>query len=141
MGRGRPRKPRAETTRAAVGTPDQPRFLGEAGQREWNRVTSELERLGILGLIDRAALATYCEAWNEFEVLSDRLQNEPWTCTTPQGTVYQNPLLGIKNKAADRVLKAAAQFGMTPAAREKIAAKGGQGEEDKLRQFLTGGKK
>ena len=43
--------------------PTQPDWLLREAKAEWRRVVPELERMGLLTTVDRAALATYCQAW------------------------------------------------------------------------------
>jgi len=94
--------------------------LGKVGLDEWDRVTAELENMGIMATADRGALVVYCEAWEEFVDLLAKVRQQGAVVYTDKGNAIQNPLLGAKNKAAERLLKTAAQFGMTPAARAKI---------------------
>ena len=110
-----------------------PNFLGAEGKAEWKRITPDLKKKGLLAKIDRASLAAYCEAWEDFVFLLNEYNKEGATITTEKGNIVQNPTLGAKNKAAERVLKIACQFGMTPAARTKIDVK----EEDKKVDAFT----
>ena len=86
-----------------------------------------LEDAGLLGSLDRALLTAYCEAWAEFVALSIRVRKEGPTVMTDKGNSVQNPTLGAKNSAAERLIRIAANFGMSPAARAKLEAveKGG----------------
>jgi P27 family predicted phage terminase small subunit len=114
---------------ATKGRPDCPNCLGKEGKTEWERVTVELENMGILSTADRGALVAYCEAWEEFVDLLAKVRKEGPVVYTDKGNAIQNPVLGAKNKASERLLKTAAQFGMTPAARTKIEATEGDGED------------
>jgi len=102
--------------------PDCPACLGAVAKAEWKILVTDLDALGILDRVDRGALVVYCEAWEEFVLLSKVVKEEGAVCVATNGSPYQNPALGAKNKAAERMLKVAAQFGMTPAARVKIDA-------------------
>lgn len=132
--RGRPRKPKPAKVKAALGKLECPAFLGKEGKNEWERVTVELDSMGILATADRAALVAYCEAWEEFVALLAKVREEGPVVYTDKNNAIQNPVLGAKNKAAERVLKIACQFGMTPAARTKIEATEGN-DEDAFAKF------
>jgi P27 family predicted phage terminase small subunit len=56
------------------------------------------------------------------------------TVNTDKGNVVQHPILGAKNKASERILKFAAHFGMTPAARAKLEVRGNE-DEDEFAKF------
>lgn len=111
------------------GEPNCPAFLSREAKAEWRRQVELLRAAGILTEADRAALAVYCEAWGEFAELCTRLKASPsdWR------------LRMQKNAAADRAIKAAAQFGFSPSARARLKGPGdaveGQGGEGKARFF------
>jgi P27 family predicted phage terminase small subunit len=46
-------------------TPDAPDILNGVALNEWNRVTPELSRLGLLTIFDRSILTQYCLLWEE----------------------------------------------------------------------------
>ena len=45
------------------GTPSVPNWLGSEAREECERVTPELERLGLLTVLDRGILTAYSESW------------------------------------------------------------------------------
>ena len=102
--------------------PDCPSCLGAVARAEWKILVTDLDALGILDRVDRGALVVYCEAWEEFIISGEVVKKEGTVSYAQNGTPFQHPALGTKNKAAERMLKVAAQFGMTPAARVKIDA-------------------
>src|SRR5262245_34316505 len=102
--------------------PSCPGWLVPEAKREWRRAVKQLLALGILAEIDRALLAAYCEAWAEFAAVSADLEKTSRLVETDKGNVIQSPLVGIRNRAAERLLRLAAQFGMSPAARTRINA-------------------
>lgn len=107
-----------------------PGMLPDA-QAEWDRVADDLVACGLVTIADLASLAVYCTAYGRW-VQAERLlaaaaidnpETEGLTIETPNGAVIQNPLLGIRNKAAADLMKAAAELGMTPSARSRVQAK------------------
>lgn len=110
-----------------MGRPQCPSFLGDEAKREWHRQADQLEAAGILQKVDRAMLACYAEAWGEFVELSEKLQETGSLLTTTNGNVIQNPLVGMKNRAAARLVNLAQQFGFAPAARARVKAGADEG--------------
>src|SRR5688572_18095041 len=47
--------------------PTCPSWLPKEAKAEWRRIVPQLERLGLLTLIDRAALAAYCQSYARWE--------------------------------------------------------------------------
>ena len=97
-----------------------PRWLSQDAKREWRRVAPELTRLGLLTLVDRAALAAYCEAYAEWLLACRALTEGGYTFTTDKGYVVPHPMVGIKQKALDRMRAFMTEFGMTPSSRSRI---------------------
>jgi P27 family predicted phage terminase small subunit len=98
-------------------------LVGEA-RREWRRMAKELYGLGLLTVVDRAALAAYCQCWArwvkaEGELGADKVT---LTITTDKGNVIQNPLVGIANTSMDQMRRFLIEFGMTPASRSRVQA-------------------
>lgn len=109
--------------------PSPPPELCKDARTEWERVSIELHRLKLLAGIDRAALAAYCQAYGRW-VQAERgirkmAEKDPLTggmmIKTTNGNAVQNPLVGIANKAMSDVVRYAAEFGMTPSARARLA--------------------
>jgi P27 family predicted phage terminase small subunit len=109
--------------------PDPPAILTKPAKEEWLRVSVELYRLGLLTLVDVQILAAYCQAYGrwiaaeraiarmaERDQLSDGLMIK-----TTNGNAIQNPLVGTANKAASDMVRYATEFGLTPAARARLA--------------------
>ena len=134
-----PNEPKPEPVR-----PSCPTWLAKEAKREWRRIAAELESLGLLTRVDRAALAAYCQCyarWVEAEAElvpfsgDGRMQ---LTTTTDKGNVIQHPAVGIANKAMAEMRAFLTEFGMTPAARTRINAKPREDKGAKTKDFLFG---
>lgn len=58
-------------------TPTPPDILNGVALNEWNRVTPELERLGLLTIFDRTILAQYCILWKQLHDSIGADESEP----------------------------------------------------------------
>jgi len=116
-----------------------PDGLNAVGAGEWVRVIKLSSENGLAGELDRQALYVYCEAFQEFDNLVKRCAQEDYITISEKGLPYQNPVFGMKNKAAERLLKAAKEFGLTPWARSKIDLPDAP-NEDEFTAFLKKGK-
>jgi P27 family predicted phage terminase small subunit len=83
----------------------------------------------VLTDLDTAALAAYCWAcgvWRDATQALDRMAElDPkmkGLLVKGDGGPVPNPLIRIARNAADSMLRAAAEFGMTPVARARISA-------------------
>lgn len=127
-----------------LGRPTCPMHLNGAARYEWRRIVPELEALGLLTQIDRAALAAYCQAYGRW-VIAERKLNELSSMSadkmallykTTNGNLIINPLLSVANKAMEHMHKFLTEFGMTPASRSRITVNP-SGSEDPLDKLLS----
>jgi P27 family predicted phage terminase small subunit len=126
--------------------PSPPAELCEDAKIEWRRVSRELHRLGLLTEIDRAALATYCQAWGRWIVAERTLREmekrdqvtHALMIKTSNGNAIQNPLVGTANKAMFAMMRCALEFGMTPSARSRISTPNGQDMTNPFAEFGSG---
>ena len=128
--------------------PGCPRHLLKEARKEWKRIGTELELLGLVSRIDRTALALYCQeyawwVWHEEALLRDinlvaekRATHEadpantstPWIggdgfmLPTPNGNWTYNPHWVARNKHALLVERFLTNFGMSPSARGRVTA-------------------
>jgi P27 family predicted phage terminase small subunit len=102
-------------------------------KREWSRIVPELERLGLLTLVDRGALAAYCQAYGRAVQAEKTLLKEGLNFTTPNGYIQQRPEVAIAQKSWQAVRAFAAEFGLTPSARSRLSVQKPEDEaEDDL---------
>ena len=112
---GRPAPKRLSTK---PGTPSVPAWLDTEAKAEWRRVVPELDRLGVLAKVDRAALATYCAAWSKFVQAEKLLQSDDLVAERRAGNgPAKNPAWQIWREAATTVAALAKELFLTPSAR------------------------
>lgn len=159
--RGNPSKKSADElagdVRVPIEVPGCPQHLGSAARAEWKRISSHLLAAGLVTALDRAALAGYCQAWGEWSTLDAALKQrmaEPGdngkakgvdvlVDMTPSGYKQVAALAQVRDRAFDRMIRCAKEFGLTPASR--IAATAGQQlplpgmPDDPMENFLRAG--
>jgi P27 family predicted phage terminase small subunit len=132
--RGNPSKrplPEGEPEPAlAPDIPEPPVFLTGYARDEWWSIAPELYRLGLLTMIDISTLAAYCQAYGRWRAAeealarmaaNDQLMNG-LIIKSSKGDAVPNPLVGVSRKAAHDMIRYAGEFGLTPAARARLAA-------------------
>jgi P27 family predicted phage terminase small subunit len=131
-------------------TPTCPSWLPSEAKNEWKRVTAELDRIGMLTLVDRGALATYCEAWAllkqaEEEIarygmviytLDRELRDEDGNVVQLLATAKTNPAVRVAHSSMQYVRAFAAEFGLTPSSRSRINLP--KPTDDDLKELLGG---
>ena len=136
-------EPQPEQT---IEVPDPPPFITGYAADEWWTVGTELHRLGLLTKVDCAPLAAYCYAYGQWRLAAeslarmaanDRIMNGQ-IIKTKYGDAAVNPLLSIARKHAGDMVRFAAEFGLTPAARTHISAGTSDTSQSKFAGLLAG---
>lgn len=119
---GNPGQRKLNTTepqpRAAAPLPPA-QLVGEA-LAEWGRIVPELDRLGLLTVVDRAYLVAYCEAWATFDAARQAIAEYGPLVAGRDGGMVKNPAAQIMKDAADMMLKFGSRFGLSPADRTRL---------------------
>lgn len=108
--------------RPTPGIPTCPKTLKGEARREWRRISRELDHLGLVAKVDRAALASYCFAWARLLEAEQHLADEGGVVAGRQGGPVKNPWTTIQHQAAAQIKSFATEFGFTPSSRTRIAA-------------------
>jgi len=123
-------EPRPESGMSAC-----PSWLPKSAKAEWRRVVPELERLGMLAKVDRAALVSYCQAVAMAEEAQQILDVEGLVVFGAQGGRVKNPAASIVREAASTIRAFAAEFGLTPASRSRLVVP--RGDSDEAERLLS----
>lgn len=107
-----------------------------AALSHWSRLVALLVPAGVLTPDNADALRVYCEAIAAFDESVAVLAMEGRRIKTEDG-VIAHPAIKDQQIAADRILRFAQEFGLTPAARSRVAAKRAP-ESGKSRFFGSG---
>jgi P27 family predicted phage terminase small subunit len=95
-------------------------------------VAPELDRLGLLALLDRASLAVYCEGWATYVDAQRDVDRRGALVKGHRKQQVKNPSLQIARDQAQLLRALAAEFGLTPSSRARLGAPevGDEGDED-----------
>lgn len=98
-----------------------PSWMSAEGKRAWKVIVPELERLGLLTVIDGLALSAACSAYGEAVECRRYLKKNGRTMKVGEaGYEQQRPEVSIEQKAWDRFHKFCTEFGLTAAARSRL---------------------
>jgi P27 family predicted phage terminase small subunit len=103
------------------GLPPCPTHLKGEARREWRRLGSRLEAVGLVTNVDTAAFAAYCQAWSRWVDAEKNLAREGTIIKAPSGYPIPNPWLAVANKAMEQMKAFLVEFGMTPSSRNRVA--------------------
>ncbi|WP_326659604.1 phage terminase small subunit P27 family [Streptomyces sp. NBC_00385] len=111
-------RPAPKRVTAAPGVPDAPEWLDAEALAEWDRIVPDLDRLGVLALVDRAALSTYCAAWSVWVRAERLLQEDDLVAERRAGNgPAKHPAWQVWREAATTVSALAKELFITPSSR------------------------
>lgn len=117
-----------------VAIPDVPKHLSKEARKEWRRITVELDEVGLISKLDRAALAIYCQTWGRLVLAEQALEakrrqaelagedeaDAVFIQRTPTGFMRESALLRIVGKLQQDCDRYLASFGMSPSSRSRV---------------------
>ena len=119
-----------------------PSWLLPEDKKEWKRLASSLEAMGVLTMADLTAFAGYCQAYARWKEAEEFITQHGSIFKTPSGYVQQVPQVSIAQQNLKIMQSFCSDFGLTPATRARIIA-GGSGtedvSEDPMEKLLKGG--
>lgn len=134
-GTARPGRMRNEP-QPEIKAPRCPSWLAPTAKTEWKRLAKTLVKLGILSELDRAMLAAYVQAWARWQQAERILEEHGLTFTTPNGYLQQRPEVSIARAERKGMMQAAAELGLSPAARTRLDVKIPAGEKTPMELLL-----
>lgn len=111
-------------------------LFDDVAVKEWKRLVKEMDKIDIVGNLDRNNLGAYCNAFSRYVKASKELAEAPLTIEkmTRSGTVtVRNPLIDIQKLYADEMRKFASLCGLTIDSRLKAAVTKTSKTEDNLK--------
>jgi P27 family predicted phage terminase small subunit len=129
-----------------AGIPSMPSWLSTEAKVEWRRIVPELKRLQLITLIDRTALAAYCQAHAELARATKLIDKDGLLLTIDMFSrngellgqrVVPNPAIKLQRDAFQRVKQFIAEFGLTPSSRSRIQVPMKAEETDPLQELMN----
>jgi len=113
--------------------PECPDWLPDEAKKLWNRLSPELERIGLLKIIDGIALEGLCVSYAIWKQAVEFIRKNGTTYRLPRTdkkgkviSVYIAPFpeVAIANQSLKHIRAFATEFGLTPSSRGRISLTG-----------------
>ncbi|PQO28089.1 phage terminase small subunit P27 family [Blastopirellula marina] len=101
--------------------PQCPSYLGDIAQKEWVHVTTQLKQMGLLSTADTTAIAMYCASFERWQQACETRKKCGDFIKTPNGHMQPGPWMSQIRQAEDSCRRWLIEFGLTPAARSRMA--------------------
>lgn len=121
--------------------PRMPAWLLPMAKTKWKELVRELDALGVIATLDATALATFCQAYARYRECETYVSKHGLTfrMTDQQGNEVDRicDMAREMDRLRDYMLRAHADFGLTPSARTRISVSR-KPKKDELEKFLAG---
>jgi P27 family predicted phage terminase small subunit len=121
-----------------VRLPSPPSQLTPLAKTIWRREGKRLVSAGVLTEADTAAFSAFCASYATWLEASGALRDTGLVIADDRGAIRANPLLAVARNAQAEYLKAAMEFGLTPASRSRIGARKASPAVDPFDQVVNG---
>ena len=105
--------------------------------REWDNISIQLYRIGLLTRIDSAQLEVYCAFYSQMLNASRKIREFGMIVKDKWGRIGTNPAVRIMQQSAREVQKCLSKFGMNPADRTRIRIEALPQIEDNVDDFYS----
>lgn len=105
--------------KALTRMPNMPKHLKSYGEQFWRTNGPVLIRMKLLTEADIPAFVLMCEEYEQYKEASDYCKKI--LIKTQGGNIIQNPAIGVRNKSRLALKASMDRFGLSPAARSKVA--------------------
>jgi len=111
----------SEPSPARSGAPKAPGWVGYFGGILWEHLAKDLDQLGLLTNIDLTMFSVLCERYDAYRNALKIIRKDGRTYKA-NGMIKKRPEVDMAKEALKELRLIAAEFGMSPAARARVAA-------------------
>jgi P27 family predicted phage terminase small subunit len=115
------KRPLPEPLKINEGKLVKPSGLPKPAAAMWDELVPVLEAAGVADRVDRASLTAMCLTWADSVAARKLIAKQGRFVPGSMGQLVEHPALATARNAEAQFLRYAEQFGMTPAARARIA--------------------
>jgi P27 family predicted phage terminase small subunit len=125
---------RFDEFKPAAGIPRCPKHVKGEAKKEWQRITQELMRYGMVSEIDRGLLAMICTTWAKYVEAEEMIEKARAAggsglfVKTPNGFPVVSPWMVVSNKAIEVYKSLCAEHCLTQATRARATPGDMQGD-------------
>lgn len=125
---------------SSVRIPDAPDYLEGYSKVIWERVTREMVARNIYDTDTREMVAAYCIEFARFIESEKDIRKQGATYKAKKSnSIMYNPKLTVSDRAFDRMVKLAAELGLTPVSRKRVVKVRGGASTAAASKYLKAG--
>ncbi|HUF53804.1 MAG TPA: phage terminase small subunit P27 family [Dehalococcoidia bacterium] len=114
------KRPITEPPEPAEGDVSCPAWLSAKARNEWERIAPELQRLGLLTVLDVSSFALYCQSFAAWSACQEIISEKGTTYLTPKGSLRLRPEVELAKTYWNAAKAIGAEFGLSPGSRARL---------------------
>jgi P27 family predicted phage terminase small subunit len=115
-----------------------PHHVIKEARKEWYRIVPMLDKMGVLGNVDTAALVVYCNTWSRYMEVENLIRKGGMITSSEKGVgIYVTPYIRNSNECVGIMYRLLTEIGATPSSRSRIKAD--QQREEDIDESLNAG--
>jgi len=114
-----------------------PAWLCASAKGAWDQYAPELQRIGVLTLIDVPAFGALCTLAADVATEDDAVRRTGALIKSARGRPMANPFLRLRDKHLELLLRYSENFGMTPSARSRVRVTAEPDDDSPAAKYLT----
>lgn len=119
--------------------PNCPSWLPAEAKAEWRRLAPQLERLGLLTQLDRAAFACFCVSYAHWRQCQQVIAEQSAMYVTASGRLRERPEVAMAKQFGRLMRDFAVELGLTPNSRSRFSLPSPISDEDaEFEELLDG---
>ena len=118
--------------------PECPSWITGLARTEWERLSPQLENMGLLTPVDMAAFAAYCQAYAVWVEAEKKAKGARRIAQTPNGHEQASAWESIAKQRFKDMMAVAKEFGFTPASRSKVVTDPKSKKDNGFASLLSG---
>jgi P27 family predicted phage terminase small subunit len=103
------------------GYPDAPEWLDDIAMAEWNRLMPILDKMNVITLADRNAVAAYCQSYSMYVKAVEDISRNGFTVEGHRGVMSKNPAVQVQRDSLDQMNRWGAKLGLSPVDRVRLS--------------------
>ena len=133
------RRRNTDSPKPKPGAPTPPHWLKAEALAEWGRIVPELDSIGLLSVVDRAALTAYVCSWATFVECAEDIEDNGVMIRGRDGNSVKNPAVAMQRDALAQIKTWVTEFGLTPSARARmqLPSEKGTGEDASVSELFA----
>lgn len=109
----------------------------EVASKEFKRVVSAAEKIGLWDNLDLPFIIMYCEAWSHYNEIEKEMRKNKKYTVQGKDSEKINPLINAQDKYISRIMRCSSKLGVATTDRLKLIIPEPEAKENKFNKYIV----